>query len=480
MAPLDQIVVVQKPTTTDVEADFPSVVRYGCYGSIYCCHTNPTMSKSHSLLLYYSPALGPASVGGDAIIADWSERPVCLSTIQDALQECSVKEWISLLGTLSSREQFVSLGRLHMMNLQFLLKINRNKKKFPDSFVFQATSEIKEDLSWWRSEDRLLEGMSLLPLIPDLLFYSDMSSRSWGALLGRQESLGDMECLTERLAHQFERIDYYPLRAVGILVTVHSDNTTALLHQEVGRNTLSLCEVARALLLWADRSYTRILTRFIQGKVDILAKELSHKEEVLLTEWVFNPLVCLDLWRLWGRPILDLFATSKNQCPALLLPSPWTSKHGRQSDNRRLVRQRPVCLPPFKKVREVINKFRSHQNISMTLIAPFWAVQECFPDPLELLVDFPSLLPEKTSLLKTAPFQAVPIRSVHSGPDRLSDDLRVKGLLSKAARAVAQSRRKSSSEVYQAKWAILRSWCKEYNISSSKTSVAEIADFLLY
>lgn len=158
-----------------------------------------------------------------------------------------------------------------------------------------------------------------------------------------------------------------------------------------------------------DRNQTKILTRLIQGKLNVLADELSHRKQALPTEWTLDPLVCLKLWKRWGKPVLDLFATAKNFClPLYCSPAPdlktwvmdamlvdWSDKD-------------LYAFPPFKMVREVISKFWNHQNVTVTLIAPFWPTQE-------LLTDFPRLLPQKLNLLKQPHF-----RQFHQGLSTLA------------------------------------------------------------
>ncbi|MGL5405917.1 MAG: hypothetical protein ACRDAX_03880, partial [Propionibacteriaceae bacterium] len=48
------------------------------------------------------------------------------------------------------------------------------------------------------------------------------------------------------------------------------------------------------------------------------------------------------------------------------------------------------------------------------------------------------------------------------------------------ASAIARARRTSTSKVYQSKWEVFRRWCRAKKLSSSSTSIAEIADFLLF
>lgn len=60
-------------------------------------------------------------------------------------------------------------------------------------------------------------------------------------------------------------------------MVIHLENTTALsyIKKQGGTHLFSLCEVARELLIWADQKQVRIITRFIQGRMNVQADELS-------------------------------------------------------------------------------------------------------------------------------------------------------------------------------------------------------------
>ncbi|XP_068238218.1 uncharacterized protein [Palaemon carinicauda] len=94
----------------------------------------------------------------------------------------------------------------------------------------------------------------------------------------------------------------------------------------------------------------------------------------------------------------------------------------------------------------------------------------------------------KESSSKDRSLTAAPRKGSSSKPPRASSDCfqtierlsRARGFSKEAARAIARARRASTIKVYQSKWEVFRDWCKSASISSSSTSVAQIADFLLH
>lgn len=55
-----------------------------------------------------------------------------------------------------------------------------------------------------------------------------------------------------------------------------------------------------------------ILTQFLMGESNIVADCLSRENQIISTKWVLHQQVCDRLWKLWGYPLMDLFATRLN------------------------------------------------------------------------------------------------------------------------------------------------------------------------
>ena len=87
-----------------------------------------------------------------------------------------VSSWLELLGVLSSMIQLVPGGRLRMRSLQLTL---RRQWDQIDQLV-EWSPVIQDDLSWWRDRDRLVLGVSLEQVSPQLELWSDASDLGWG------------------------------------------------------------------------------------------------------------------------------------------------------------------------------------------------------------------------------------------------------------------------------------------------------------
>ena len=74
---------------------------------------------------------------------------------------------------LSSMIQLVPGGRLCMRSLQ--LTLQRQWDQIDESQLVEWSPVIQEDLSWWRDRDRLVLGVSLKQVSPQLELWSDAS-----------------------------------------------------------------------------------------------------------------------------------------------------------------------------------------------------------------------------------------------------------------------------------------------------------------
>ena len=113
------------------------------------------------------------------------------------------------------------------------------------------------------------------------------------------------------------------------------------------------------------------VTRYLPGQSSVLADLLSHRDQVIGTEWSLHPQVARDLLRRWGSPSIDLFVMSLNSklplyCSIVLDPqSVFEDVFCHLWANLDL-----YAFPPFPLVGRVVARVRGTPNLSMTLVAP--------------------------------------------------------------------------------------------------------------
>ena len=188
----------------------------------------------------------------------------------------------------------------------------------------------------------------------------------------------------------------------GKSVAVCSDNTTALsyVRKQGGTFSLSLCQEAWSLLLWAEKHQVSLSTQFVRGKHNVLADQLSRGDTIQPSEWTLHREVCHRMWNLWGQPSVDLFATRRNfRLPRFYSPVMDELAVGVDAFLHSWDDQFVYAFPPFSIIREVINKIISSVRTEVILVTPWWPQREWFPDLYRLSVDPPRRLPLWVDLL---------------------------------------------------------------------------------
>ena len=244
-----------------------------------------------------------------------------LLSIGDVFLSCisqPVSSWLELLGVLSSMIQLVPGGRLRMRSLQLTLR--RQWDQIDQSQLVEWSPVIQDNLSWWLDRDRLVLGVSLEQVSPQLELWSDASDVGWGVLLDEQFASGlwapeDVERsinARELLAIESALKWFAPLLA-GSSVAVFADNSTAVsyLRNQGGTRSSFLNSIAQRILRWAEDLSVVISPQFIMGKHIVLADALSRPNQILGSKWTLKQEVFRDLCRRWPVSI-DLFATSQN------------------------------------------------------------------------------------------------------------------------------------------------------------------------
>ena len=371
-----------------------------------------------------------------------------LAIIKDFLGQDSppAQDWMVLLGHLSSLSHLVPGGRRRMRSLQFQLSAHWDRRRYESVLPVPISSEVRRDVQWWSFLPNLLQGQSLGTTVPELTLFADASMTGWGASMldldhsgiwaeeEAREHISLLELRSIRLGLQA-----FQSRLQGKTVAVMSDNTTAVsyLQKAGGTRSAALNHEAQKTLQWAEDCSITILTQFVRGRDNILADGLSRTNQVLSTEWTLHHHVCKDLWRLWGYPLLDLFATRlNNRVPNFVSPFPDPSAVATDAFLLPWDLKDLYAFPPFAVLRKVLNKLRSSTGVVLTLIAPFWPQKEWFPDLVDMAITSPRRLPLRKDLLRQPHFhrfhQNLPALQLVAW--RLSSDSSVFGVIPETSR----------------------------------------------
>jgi ribonuclease HI len=331
--------------------------------------------------------------------------------------------WQQLLGHMTSLEKLVPRGRLHMRPLQFSLQ-SQWQQGFQSQEVHLVPSrEALQAVLWWVNVDNLQKGVSIVSTTPDLRLFTDASLEGWGAHLGEAQAEGVWSA-DLRTAH----INLLELRAVllaleqflplvrGHHVLVMCDNTTVVgqVKNQGGTHSLDLFLLTRDLFSWADTNRVVLSAQHIPGRLNVLADRLSRRHQVIHTEWSLAPSVARRIWKLWGQPHLDLFATRDNaKLPLFVSPFLDDAAWGTDALSLSWTGMWLYAFPPFPLLPEVLDKVRL-ESCDMILVAPAWPSQSWFHLLMSLVIDHPRSLPLSPKLLRQ------PGTSIfHNGLERL-------------------------------------------------------------
>ncbi|XP_050825375.1 uncharacterized protein LOC127058925 [Gopherus flavomarginatus] len=235
---------------------------------------------------------------------------------------------------------------------------------------------------------------------------TDASDLGWGAHLGtlRTQGLWSQE---EVGLH----INMRELRAVrlacqtfchqlqGRCVAVFTDNTTTMyyINKQGGIRSSPLCHEAMRLWDFCVAHSIHLTASFLPGVRNTLADRLSRS--FLSHEWSLRPDVALSVFRRWGYPRVDLFASRGNKkCQA------FCSFQGREPGSIAdafLIQWSThlyYAFPPFPLVHRVLLKVR-RDRAHVIMVAPAWPRQHWYPMLLDLTIADPVPLPLHPDLI---------------------------------------------------------------------------------
>ena len=171
---------------------------------------------------------------------------------------------------------------------------------------------------------------------------------------------------------------------------IATDNTTvvAYINKQGGTHSHLLLRLVVDLFLWLQTQDITLRARHILCCLNVIADRLSRPNQPIMTEWSLHPEVVNLIFRLWGTPVVDRFATVHNthllQFMALV-PEPRALAIDALSQDWQ--GRSMYMFPPFLLLNKVIQKLRNTQTREVILIAPWWPSQPWFPHLLRLSVD---------------------------------------------------------------------------------------------
>ena len=255
----------------------------------------------------------------------------------------------------------------------------------------------------------LTSGIPIRMFQADLAIFTDASTQGWGTHMGDSQISGTwtrtdhklhISCL--ELKAVISSLQHWDPVLQGHQVMIATDNSTIVsyINKQGGTRSPTLLRLTVDLFLWLEAQNIIVRARHIPGCLNVIAGHLSRLNKPILTEWSLHPEIVKRIFRLWGTPEVNMFATvSNSHLPWFMSPIPEPRALAVDALSQDWQGRSVYMFPPFPLLNKVIQKLRSTQAAKVVLIAPWWPSQSWFPHLLRLAWPFPGLsLPSGSSV----------------------------------------------------------------------------------
>ncbi|XP_047543182.1 uncharacterized protein LOC125075511 [Vanessa atalanta] len=222
----------------------------------------------------------------------------------------TLKQAQRLLGYLNFATFVTLWGRLHCRTLQRHSNLLQKHSRRPSVFG----DEVRKELKWWLDNIDQIHPVKL----PVNYVVTDASDIQWGALVNNnslkgswsQDQLG-WHCNLKEMHAVIAAISSQANVLKNSTVILQSDNKTVVsyIKNEGGTRSQKLLELTKHLLELIDSLNVVLLPHHLPGMYNTEADHLSRNRAG--SEWHLLSEGTKKVFKLWGTPELDLFA-SKN------------------------------------------------------------------------------------------------------------------------------------------------------------------------
>ena len=318
----------------------------------------------------------------------------------------SLRQLARLIGKMTATIPAIHQAPLWYRGLQ---RLKNQTLQVSQSFETTVTvnQEAALDLDWWSIRTNLLTGKKIQSREPDMTIETDASMLGWGAVCAGVRT-GGLWSQVENRNH----INYLELLAATFAVKsfakftrnahilMKMDNRTAIFYANRmgGTHSLKLSNLAIQLWQWCLERNLTLVAEHLPGVDNCIADEESRTIHST-TEWKLQRSTFQLLIQTFGTCDVDLFATRLNtQLEKFVSWRPDPEAIGADALQLTWTNWKGYAFPPFCLIGKCLKKVREDKAL-LVLVAPVWRSQPWYPALLELLIDFPLILPADPVLL---------------------------------------------------------------------------------
>lgn len=318
--------------------------------------------------------------------------------------------YLRLLGKLTAASMVVPLGLLSLRPLQMWLNSQHLDPSRHTHRLRRLCVPLQcwDSLAQWRDRSYVTSGVQLgsLPSRREVV-HTDASPTGWGATWQAQfaqgswsprlctEHINVLELMAVRLA-----LEHFLPFLRGRHIMVRSDSTTVVHHINHlgGTRSVRLMLLTQRLLTWAAPHFASLRATHIPGTQNVTADFLS-RQRPRPGEWRLHPEVVENIWVMFGRAEVDLFASRETtHCPRWFSLADSTSPLGQDALAHDWPRTLLYAFPPFPLVFPTLTRVLQEGH-KLLLVAPFWPARVWFPLLRRLCCSSPRRLPPRKDLL---------------------------------------------------------------------------------
>ncbi len=313
-----------------------------------------------------------------------------------------------LLGLMAAASPVLPLGLLHMRPFLWWMRELRLHPTVPATRLIRVSRSCCRHLLMWRDPVFLRDqsGVRMGAIHRRHKITTDASMTGWGAVFEGRPAGGEskeeflfwhINCLELRAV--FLALKYFLPVLGGYHMIVRTDNMAVVSHinRQGGSRSRTLDRLARHLLLWSQDKFLSLRAVHLPGVLNLAADFLS-RQKLKPGEWMLNRQTVSQIWDLFGKAEVDLFASQESsQCP-LWFSLSFPTTLGIDAFAHPWPNVSLYAFPPIKLIPAVLCRVKV-SGARLLLIAPFWPSQTWFSELTPLLYRPPWEIPIRRDLL---------------------------------------------------------------------------------